>query len=71
MLQYEIQFPLLSNKTTQQNSQHCINFYNELHHEVYNVLHNKVSKKFFFFCVSVCFPLLNIQGISREIPLSW
>ena len=45
MLEYEIYSPLPSNKTAQQNSQHCTKFYNKVH----NVLYNKIIEKNDFF----------------------
>ena len=53
MLQYEVYSPLPSNKTAQQNSQHCT----KLHNEVYNVLHNKVYCKIDF---SLCFDFVKL-----------
>ena len=52
MLQSEIDSPMPSNKTAQQNSQHYTKLHIEVHKEVYNLLHNKIYWKIDF---SLCF----------------
>ena len=42
MLQYEVYSALPSNKTAQENSEHCTKLHNEVPNEVYSVLHNNV-----------------------------
>ena len=54
MLQREIYSVVPSNKTAQQNSQHCTKLHIKVHKEERNVLQNNITEKMIFFVFYFC-----------------